>query len=189
MKEKIEVQTEFTPNPHSLKFNVNQTLAAKGSVFFEAPQTAKGVSKLAEKIFEIGKIESILIGNQFITVTRTASLDTWWPLIQPVTQVIQDYLQSGEPVVAAGKSETQPQKKPASDVEKRIIQVLDTHVRPAIAKDGGDITFHAFKDGVVTLYLQGSCTTCPSSAATLKAGVQRMLCEYVPEVKEVVQVS
>jgi len=184
----IEVQTEFTPNPHSLKFNVNCPLLDKGSVYFDSKVAAKA-SPLAAKFFEIPKIESVLIGQGFVTITRDAALDTWGALIDPVTQVLQEHLAEPNAVIVSDSSVLNAGGKPKSEVEKKIMQVLDAYIRPAIARDGGDIIFHGFKEGVVTLHLQGACSTCPSSMATLKAGVERMLCEYVSEVKEVVQLG
>lgn len=188
MNQTIDIQTEFTPNPNSLKFNLSRELIQKGSFFFDTKQSAKEVSDLATRLFEIPRVESILIGQNFVTISRDPSLSSWGSLIEPVSKMIREYVSSGAPIINL-QAASRLKKEPASDIEKKIIQVLDTYVRPAIARDGGDITFHGFKDGVVTLHLQGACTTCPSSVATLKAGVERMLCEFVPEVKEVVQVN
>ncbi len=184
----IQVQTEFTPNPHSLKFNVNYALLESGSLFFENESAANGVSTLAQKLFAVPNVEQVLIGQNFVTISRQPEVETWASIIPPVSKILQDHLGKGEPVVEKGAGAASQQgTRPTTEIEKRIVQILDTHVRPAIARDGGDIIFHGFNDGVVTLYLQGACSTCPSSIATLKAGVERMLREYVPEVREVIQ--
>lgn len=184
----IQVQTEFTPNPQSLKFNVNRALLEQGSLFFENASAAQGVSTLAQKLFAVPNVEQVLIGQNFVTITRRADLETWASIIPPVSKILQEHLSKGEPVVEKNAGAASQQgTSPTTEIEKKIVQILDAHVRPAIARDGGDIIFHGFNDGVVTLYLQGACSTCPSSMATLKAGVERMLREYVPEVREVVQ--
>ncbi len=175
------IETEFTPNPHSLKFNTGQVLLEKGTLFFTDPAKAAEVP-LAHKLFEAPFVREVLIGRDFVTVSRAPEAETWGLIIPAVTRILQEHLASGKLVepgtVAAGDQ---------TDVERRICQVLDEKVRPAVARDGGDIIFHGFKDGVVTLHLQGACSSCPSSIATLKAGVERILCEAVPEVKEVIQ--
>ncbi len=187
--ETIQIQTEFTPNPQSLKFNINRPLLEKGSLYFEDVREAEASSPLAARLFGIPHVEGVLIGQSFVTINRAAGLDTWGPLIEPVSQALREHLNAGEPVLKAGARVSTRGREPQTDVEKRIVQVLDSRVRPAIARDGGDIIFYGYRDGVVTLYLQGACSTCPSSIATLKQGVERMLCEFVPEVREVVQLN
>ena len=178
------IETEFTPNPHSLKFNVNQVLLEKGTLFFtELSQAA--ASPLVQKLLKVPFVREVLIGHDFVTVSRDPATETWALVIPSVSQILEEHLKSGKPVVEGPAAEGPAGGQ--SDVEVRIRQVLDEKVRPAVAKDGGDITFHGFKDGVVTLHLRGACSTCPSSMATLKAGVERILCEAVPEVREVVQ--
>ncbi len=187
MKSAITVETEFTPNPHSLKFNVGRTLLASGSAYFQTKKDAKKVSPLAAKLFAIPRVESILIGQTFVTITRDSLLETWASIIPDATKILQGHLEGGEPVILPGASEP-PMATTGSEIERKIKQILNDRIRPAVARDGGDIIFHGFKNGIVTLHLQGSCSSCPSSSATLKAGVERMLREYVPEVKEVIQV-
>lgn len=184
----LDIQTEFTPNPHSLKFNLNAVILPKGSAFFETKDDADKVSPLASALFSIPKVKSVLLGKNFVTISRDPSVQTWASFIEPVNRVLQQFLTDGKSILAEGAEPALHGKIPENDTERRIMQVLDQYVRPAIARDGGDIIFHGFKDGVVTLYLQGACSTCPSSIATLKSGVERMLCEYVPEVREVHQV-
>lgn len=177
-----QIETEFTPNPHSLKFNTGQVLLEKGTLFFTGPAQASGV-ELARSLFEAPFVREVLIGRDFVTITRQPGAETWGPVIPAVTQRLEQFLASGRQVELPAA----PVPASDSDVEERIRQVLDEKVRPAVARDGGDIVFHGFKDGVVTLHLQGACSTCPSSIATLKSGVERILCEAVPEVREVVQ--
>ena len=183
----IQIDTEFTPNPHSLKFNINRELIEKGTAFFAAREEAKG-SPLAEKLFEVPSVDKILISRDFVTVTRDPSVETWSRIIPAVTHVLQEHCQSGQPAVASKAGAAAPSKGVETEIEKKIKQILDEKVRPAVAQDGGDIIFHSFREGVVRLHLQGSCSSCPSSTATLKAGIERLLCEMIPEVKEVVQV-
>jgi Fe-S cluster biogenesis protein NfuA len=187
MKPEIEISTEFTPNPASLKFNVNKVLLESGSAFFAAPEEA-GETPLAQKLMAIPLVKAVLIGRDFVTITRTESAETWAGIIPPVSRVLKDYLASGEPIIVSQAKPAHAPAGPESEIEMKIQQILDQKIRPAVARDGGDIIFHQYKDGVVTLHLQGACSACPSAIATLKAGVERMLREYVPEVREVVQV-
>lgn len=188
MKTAVTVETEFTPNPHSLKFNVNRTLLASGSAYFQTQKEAEKSSPLAAKLWAIPRVEGILIGQTFVTVTRNPSLETWASIIPAATKVLQTHLEGGEPVMLPGASTESPAAGAGSEIERKIKQILNERIRPAVARDGGDILFHGFKNGVVKLHLQGACSSCPSSMATLKSGVERMLREYVPEVKEVIQV-
>ena len=183
--EPLEIAAEMTPNPNTLKFNINRTLAESGSINFTDPEKAKG-TPLAEKLFEIQNVIGIMVGRDFVTVTKSPSAN-WQPLVEPITKSLKSLLESGQALFG---SVTPPADAPAggSDVETKIRQILDQEIRPAVAMDGGDITFHGFKDGVVTLHLQGSCSSCPSSVMTLKMGVENRLKSLIPEVKEVVQV-
>ncbi len=182
----FEITTEFTPNPHSLKFNLNTTLMESGSAFF-ATQEEAVYSPLAQLLLNIENVESVFFGSNFVTITRNASIETWAGIIPFVSKTIRQFLASGEKVMDVNAHAQAQQAITRSDIEQKIIQVLDEYIRPAVARDGGDIVFHGFKNGIVTLHLQGACSTCPSSIATLKSGVERMLKEHVPEVKEVLQ--
>ncbi|MCB9800066.1 MAG: NifU family protein [Candidatus Omnitrophica bacterium] len=184
----MRVDTEFTPNPNSLKFNVDVVLMQKGTAFYTSVEEAVKSSPLAVKIFEIPHIKEVFIGRQFVTITRGEASLTWAELIAPVTGILQAYLPSGQPIVIQTEETADTHNGEDSEIEAKIRQVLDEKIRPAVARDGGDIIFHGFQDGIVTLHLQGACSTCPSSIATLKAGVERILCEAIPEVREVVQV-
>ena len=183
--EPLEIAAEMTPNPNTLKFNINRTLAESGSINFTDPEKAKG-TPLAEKLFEIQNVIGIMVGRDFVTVTKSPSAN-WQPLVEPITKSLRSLLESGQALFGSVAPQADA---PAggSDVETKIRQILDQEIRPAVAMDGGDITFHGFKDGVVTLHLQGSCSSCPSSVMTLKMGVENRLKSLIPEVKEVVQV-
>lgn len=181
----VQVMTEFTPNPNSLKFNTNREILLSGTAFYSSVEKAAG-SPLAQKIFEVENIAEVFIGNEFVTVTRSAETKSWAKIIAQVTMIVRDFLESGEVAVrelpvAAGSGDQ-------SDIAKRIMEVLDERIRPAVARDGGDIIFDSYENGLVRLHLQGACSTCPSSVATLKIGVESMLKELVPEVREVIQV-
>lgn len=185
MTDAVMVMTEFTPNPNSLKFNTNREILVAGTAFFSSVEKAAG-APLAKKIFEVENIVEVFIGREFVTVTRSADAKSWAKIISQVTEIVRLHLESGEPAViempsAHGSDEN-------SEIAKKIIEVLDERIRPAVARDGGDIIFDSYEDGIVRLHLQGACSTCPSSIATLKTGVESMLRELIPEVREVIQV-
>ncbi len=182
--ETIQISAEVTPNPNTLKFNVNKVMVSVGTMNFPDREKAKG-NLLAEKLFEIDSVIGVMVGREFITVTK-APASSWQAIVEPVTATIKTTLASGELKFPAAMGET-----PAgttTDIEKRIMEILDAEIRPAVNMDGGDITFHGYYDGVVTLHLQGSCSSCPSAIMTLKMGVENRLKSLIPEVREVVQV-
>jgi Fe-S cluster biogenesis protein NfuA len=181
----VQVLTEFTPNPNSLKFNTNREILTSGTAFFSSVERAAG-SPLAKKIFGVESIAEVFIGRDFVTVTRAADVKSWAKIISSVTEIVRAHLESGEPAVVEMPGERSAEGD--SDVVRRIIEVLDERIRPAVARDGGDIIFDSYDDGIVRLHLQGSCSSCPSSTMTLKVGVESMLKELVPEVREVIQV-
>lgn len=183
----MQIDTEFTPNPHSLKFNVGRHILEKGSLFFLTADEAKS-TPLAEALFQAPSVQEVFIGRDFVTVTRLPETETWGGIIPVVNQILEQYLGAGQMLDSAvERTASAGTDTESADIERRICQVLDEKIRPAVARDGGDIVFHGFKEGVVTLHLQGACSSCPSSIATLKSGVERILCEAVPEVKEVIQ--
>ncbi len=192
----VEITAEITPNPNTLKFNVNKTLVASGSLNYPDKEKAKG-SLLAEKLFEIENVIGVMIGHDFITITKAPAAD-WKPMVPPVTERIKTLLSQDQALFpqgasAAGQGSAGLVAGAAvagniGDIEKKIQQVLDNEIRPAVAMDGGDIIFYGYRDGVVTLHLQGSCSSCPSSIMTLKMGVENRLKSLIPEVREVVQV-
>jgi len=181
------IQTEQTPNPSTLKFLPGRVVMEKGTMDFAGADTAQS-SPLAKRLFAVEGVERVFFGSDFVTVTKAADKD--WQVLKPsILGGIMEHYTSGEPVVA-GEAEAGPAAASADDDEvvAQIKELLETRVRPAVAQDGGDIVFQDFRDGVVYLHMQGSCSGCPSSTATLKMGIETRLREAVPEVTEVVSV-
>ena len=186
------VETEHTPNPDTLKFLPGKKVSEVGPIEFLKNDKNIKVS-LANKILSLEGTVMVFFGEDFITVKKEKNLN-WQDLKHGIISKINDYYSKGNNVVV-GKdvrlvkvlSESTPDTKPgqSNDIIDKINEVLDSKIRPAVAKDGGDITFKSFKDGVVTVELKGSCSGCPSSIMTLKQGVQNLLCHYIPEVKSV----
>lgn len=181
------IQTEETPNPATLKFLPGRTVMERGTADFDAADKAAR-SPLAESLFRIDGVARIFLGSDFITVTKTDQKD--WPVLKPqILGLIMEHFSSNRPVILSDDSASPRSNEGGSDEDDEIVaqikELLDTRVRPAVAQDGGDIIFHAFEDGVVYLHMQGSCSGCPSSTATLKMGIENMLRHYVPEVVEV----
>ena len=181
------IQTETTPNPATLKFLPGRTVLAAGTL--EMRDRAEAVkSPLAERLFDVQNVSSVFFGSDFITVTKS---DGEWPQLKPaILGVIMEHFMSGAPVVAEGESgETNEAgeffEAGDADTVATIKELIETRVRPAVANDGGDITFRGYKDGVVFLAMKGSCSGCPSSTATLKHGIQNLLRHFVPDVTEV----
>ena len=174
------VQTESTPNPNSLKFIPGKVVSNVGS--FEITRNDEISNELVKNLLSVNGVEGIFLGKDFISVNK---FDTtpWDEIKHIVISLINDFYSSGhEFVIDKDFNENQDDLK---DIEKKIVKILDQKIRPAVAKDGGDIRFKSFKDGIVSVQLQGSCSGCPSSTMTLKQGVQNLLCHYIPEVKEV----
>ena len=182
-EEGLFIQTEQTPNPSTLKFLPGRVVMDKGTLDF-ADATTSHTSPLAKRLFAVEGVERVFFGNDFVTVTKTADKD--WQVLKPsILGGIMEHYTSGEPVVAA---DSQAAGEAAADDDEIVAQIkdlLETRVRPAVAQDGGDIVFQDFRDGVVYLHMQGSCSGCPSSTATLKMGIENLLKHYVPEVVEV----
>lgn len=178
------IQTETTPNPATLKFLPGRDVLAAGTANFASAEEAKS-SPLALRLFETDGVTGIFLGADFITVAKTDGAD--WNAIKPmVLSAIMDHFASGQAVMEGDTAADA--NADLSAVEKQIVELLETRVRPAVAQDGGDIIFESFEDGIVYLRMQGSCAGCPSSTATLKNGVENMLKYYVPEVTEVRQI-
>jgi Fe-S cluster biogenesis protein NfuA len=177
------IQTEPTPNPATLKFLPGRAVMDAGTANFTEPEAAK-TSPLAESLFALEGVTGVYLGADFITVSKAADLD-WLNLKPAVLGAIMDHFTSGRPVMSGAATAAEPGADEDSEVVSQIKELLETRVRPAVAQDGGDIIFHSFEDGVVYLHMQGSCSGCPSSTATLKAGIENMLRHYVPEVQEV----
>ncbi|HVM85534.1 MAG TPA: NifU family protein [Candidatus Binatia bacterium] len=178
------IQTEETPNPATLKFLPGREVVTSGSVDFATAEGA-GRSPLAERLFKVDGIERVFLGQDFITITKSPAKD--WSVLKPaLLGVIMEHFVSGQPVLLAdGAGVAAATDDEDDEVVAQIKELLETRVRPAVAQDGGDIIFHSFEDGVVYLHMQGSCSGCPSSTATLKMGIENMLRHYVPEVVEV----
>jgi Fe-S cluster biogenesis protein NfuA len=181
----VYINLEFTPNPNTLKYSVNRTLVDKGARNFVRPQDAAQDSPLASKLFDVPGICGVMIGRDFVTVTKTEEGD-WDVVHRSTSSILEAHLSQDLPVVTGEGSAAH--KGGSSDVENKIREILDNEIRPAVAMDGGDITFEKFEDGVVYLYLQGSCAGCPSSTATLKMGIEKRLQESIPEIREVVSI-
>ncbi len=179
------IQTESTPNPATLKFLPGQTVLDAGTADFPTADTS-GKSPLAERLFAVEGVTGVFFGTDFVTVTK--SDDVAWDHIKPaLLGAIMEHYQSGQPVMigenaASGHAD---HDGPDAEVVGQIKELLDTRVRPAVAQDGGDITFHGFERGVVYLHMQGACAGCPSSTLTLKMGIENLLRHYIPEVTEV----
>ena len=174
------VQTEITPNPNSLKFLPGKNVSNKGS--FEITQKDQTNNKLVKNLLSINGVEGIFLGKDFISINKYD--DTSWDEIKHIViSLINDFYSSGKECVV--ENTLIENNENLKDIEKKIGKILDEKIRPAVAKDGGDIKFKEFKDGIVKVQLQGSCSGCPSSTMTLKQGVQNLLCHYLPEVKKV----
>ena len=178
------VQTETTPNPNSLKFLPGKTVSKDGS--FEVTKKGEIDNELVRNILSINGVTGVFLGTDFLSINKTENIE-WEEIKHIAISLINEFYSSGKEFVIEG-SLLKENKSDFIEIEKRIINILDTKIRPAVAKDGGDIKFKEFKDGVVKVELQGSCSGCPSSTMTLKQGVQNLLCHYLPEVKEVVAV-
>ena len=177
------VQTEITPNPNSLKFLPGKVVSNGGS--FEITKKDDVKNELIRNLMSVNGVEGIFLSRDFISINKYDET-SWDEIKHIVISLINDFYSSGKDFVV-DKSPFELDEN-LGELEKKIVQILDQKIRPAVAKDGGDIKFKGFKDGVVTVQLQGSCSGCPSSTMTLKQGVQNLLCHYLPEVKEVVAV-
>ena len=177
------IQTEDTPNPATLKFIPGTDVMGQGTADFPDKQSA-GTSPLARRLFQIDGIEAVFLGSDFVTVTKDDDQE-WFTLKPSILAGIMEHYASGLPVVEASNDDHDNDGEEDDELVKQIKHLLDTRVRPAVAMDGGDIVFHDFEDGIVTLSMQGACSGCPSSTATLKMGIENMLRHYIPEVKEV----
>ena len=180
------IQTEQTPNPATLKFLPGRVVMASGTANFTDAEVAARMSPLAERLFALPQVTGVFLGADFITVTKDVEGD-WYQLKPVILAVIMEHFTAGRPVVLAGAADSAVMEARQEDEEvvSQIRELLETRVRPAVAQDGGDIIFHDYEDGVVYLHMQGSCSGCPSSTATLKAGIENMLRHYIPEVVEV----
>ncbi len=175
--------TELTPNPDSLKFLSEKVISSIGTEEFQKKDFNKIENEFVKNLLNLKGVELILLADNFLSVKKNKEIS--WDVLKPtVISHINDYFEKNDKPIL-NKKTTNEEKLDLGEVEDRIIKVLDEKVRPAVAKDGGDIKFKSFKDGVVHVELQGSCSGCPSSLMTLKQGVQNLLCHYVEEVKSV----
>lgn len=177
------VQTETTPNPNSLKFLPGKTVSNSGS--FEITKKDEVKNELIRNLMSVNGVEGIFLSRDFISINKYDET-SWDEIKHIVISLINDFYSTGKEFVV-DKSPFEIDEN-LGEIEKKIVKILDEKIRPAVAKDGGDIRFKEFKDGIVKVKLQGSCSGCPSSTMTLKQGVQNLLCHYLPEVKEVVAV-
>jgi len=180
------VETEYTPNPDTLKFLPGKKVSEVGPLEFTKKDKNVKIS-LANKILSLEGTVMVFFGENFITVKKEKNLN-WEDLKHGIISEINDYYSKGNKVIIKkdlGESTSNKTTHQSNQVINKINEVLDSKIRPAVARDGGDITFKSFKDGVVTVELKGSCSGCPSSVMTLKQGVQNLLCHYIPEVKSV----
>jgi|TARA_B100002052_G_scaffold296406_1_gene324730 Fe-S cluster biogenesis protein NfuA len=177
------VQTEVTPNPNSLKFLPGKIVSNGGS--FEITKKDDVKNELIRNLMSVNGVEGIFLSKDFISINKYDET-SWDEIKHIVISLINDFYSSGKEFVIE-KSPFEAEED-LGEIEKKIVKILDQKIRPAVAKDGGDIKFKEFKDGVVMVQLQGSCSGCPSSTMTLKQGVQNLLCHYLPEVKEVVAI-
>lgn len=182
----IQISAEITPNPNTLKFNVDRTLVTSGTLNFPDKEKARG-SALAEGLFAIENVLGVMVGHDWITVTKAPSAG-WQDMAEPISKRLRELFESGKVLLPATQGQEASAGGDNTDIERRIIDILDAEIRPAVNMDGGDITFHSYSNGVVTLHLQGSCSSCPSSIMTLKMGVENRLKSMIPEVREVVQI-
>ena len=176
------VQTQNTPNPNSLKFLPSKKVSNDDP--FEITDKNKSNNELVRNILSINGVTGIFLAEDFLSVNKDEQIK-WEDLKHIIISFINDYYASGNEIVIDSNkiSSTETQ---LSEIEKKIIKILETKIRPAVARDGGDIKFKKYNNGIVTVQLQGSCSGCPSSIMTLKQGVQNLLCHYIPEIKEVI---
>lgn len=183
------VELEFTPNPNTLKYTTNVAFLLAGAQNYKDIEAARGKSPLAEKLFGLSGIGGIMVGKNFVTVTLDDQ-ERLTELNDEIIETIKSFLMTGEKAVKldAIASDSMATVQPKNEIERKIVEILDNDIRPAVAMDGGDITFEKFEDGIVFLQLKGACAGCPSSTATLKMGIENRLKDAIPEVTEVVSI-
>ena len=190
------IQTEATPNPATLKFLPGKEVLAEGTADFRDAEAAAQASPLAGKLFSIPGVTGVFFGYDFVTVTKDEGLE-WQHLKPAILGAIMEHFMSGAPMMSAGSQENSERAdqdgefyaEADQEIVVTIKELLETRVRPAVAQDGGDITFRGYENGVVFLNMKGACAGCPSSTATLKHGIQNLLKHFVPEVQQVEQVT
>lgn len=199
VKKPVVVYAESTPNPASMKFVANQLLVQNGATAQYLSKAETKGSPLAAKLFEFPFVKAIFLTSNFVTVSKTDTIQ-WEDVTQELRDFIKTYINEGHPIItelpttempvdntfAAKKEMFTEHSAPSTELEVKIVEILEQYIRPAVESDGGSITFKNFKEGVVTVQLRGSCSGCPSSSITLKAGIEGLLKRMVPDVKEVV---
>ena len=177
------IQTEVTPNPNSLKFLPGKNVSNSGP--YEITNKDQFNNELVKNILSVNGVEGVFLGKDFISVNKSDQIK-WDDIKHIVTSFINDFYSDGKEFVI--DENIKEEQSDLDEIEQKIVKILDQKIRPAVARDGGDIKFKEYKDGVVKVQLQGSCSGCPSSTMTLKQGVQNLLCHYLPEVKEVIAI-
>ena len=177
------VQTEVTPNPNSLKFLPGKNVSNSGA--YEITNKDEVNNELIRNILSVNGVEGVFLGKDFISVNKIEKIE-WDEIKHIIISLINDFYYDGNEFVI--DENIKKDDVNLNDIEKKIVKILDQKIRPAVARDGGDIKFREFKDGIVKVQLQGSCSGCPSSTMTLKQGVQNLICHYLPEVKEVIAI-
>ena len=177
------VQTEVTPNPNSLKFLPGKNVSNSGP--YEITNKDQISNELVKNILSVNGVEGVFLGKDFISVNKSEQIK-WDEIKHIVTSFINDFYSDGKEFVI--DENIKEEDSDLDEIEQKIVKILDQKIRPAVARDGGDIKFKEYKDGIVKVQLQGSCSGCPSSTMTLKQGVQNLLCHYLPEVKEVIAI-
>jgi Fe-S cluster biogenesis protein NfuA len=176
------IQTEETPNPATLKFLPGRVLMTEGTAEFKSPEDAS-LSPLASKLFDVEGVKGVFFGADFVTITKEEA--SQWPVLKPaILGAIMEHFITHQPLFY-GEGFSSSSSDDDDPIVKQIKEILDTRIRPAVAMDGGDIVFDTFEEGVLYVRMQGACSGCPSSSATLKVGIENMLRHYVPEVREV----
>ena len=182
----VNIQLEWTPNPSTLKYVVDRPLLPSGALNLTTREKAEAVSPLATRLFNIQGVSAVMLGTNFVTVTKGEEGE-WDELNDAVMQNLDEHLSAGQPIVSGDWRPAAPAAG-GGEVEQRIRDILDAEIRPAVAQDGGDVLLDRFEDGIAYLQMHGSCSGCPSSTMTLKMGIESRLRELVPEVMEVVSV-
>ena len=177
------VQTEVTPNPNSLKFLPGKNVSNSGP--YEITNKDQINNELVKNILSVNGVEGVFLGKDFLSVNKSDQIK-WDEIKHIVSSFINDFYSDGKEFVI--DENIKEEQSDLDEIEQKIVKILDQKIRPAVARDGGDIKFKEYKDGVVKVQLQGSCSGCPSSTMTLKQGVQNLLCHYLPEVKEVIAI-
>jgi len=191
------IQTEATPNPATLKFLPGKVVLEEGTADFRDATSAADASPLAARLFGVPGVAGVFLGYDFVTVTKADEGPDWQHIKPAILGAIMEHLMSGAPAMAAGSVERRAEAddgeefydKNDEEIVVTIKELLDTRVRPAVAQDGGDITFRGYENGTVFLHMKGACAGCPSSTATLKHGIQNLLRHFVPEVQQVEQIG